>query len=252
LSTYPEGLPRLDCHAHIAPDVTDRQVQALGDAFIFAVTRSLAEAAHVHNGRHPQVIWGCGVHPRLTQAISDYDERRFRALVERFAFVGEIGLDAACADLQQQLKVLGSILEVISAMPVMCSLHSAGAADEVVDLLAEYRPRGPILHWFTGNQGLISKAAALGCAFSVNAAMTDQQLLVLPRDRVLPETDFPGTRGVKRPGDITALEERLGRLWGESPAKTRLQFFQNLRDLALRSGTLERLPEGLADMMIAA
>jgi TatD DNase family protein len=252
LSNYHEELPRLDCHAHIAPDVTDRQVQALGDVYIFAVTRSLTEAARIHTARHPQLIWGCGVHPRLTQAISDYDERRFRELIGRFAFVGEIGLDAACADLQLQVRVLESILEVISAMPVICSLHSAGAANEVVDLLAEHRPRGPILHWFTGNKELISKAAALGCAFSVNGAMTDQQLLVLPRDRVLPETDFPGTRGVKRPGDVTALEDRLCRLWGASPAKTRMQFFQNLRDLAIRSGTLERLPDGLADMMIAA
>lgn len=255
MSRFPRELPRLDCHAHIAPDVTDRQVLALGDVYIFAVTRTLAEAAHVHTARHPQLIWGCGVHPRLAKAISDYDERRFRALVERFAFVGEIGLDAACAGLQQQIKVLDSILEVISEMPVICSLHSAGATDEVVDLLAKHRPRGPILHWFTGNQELISKAANLGCAFSVNAAMSDQQLLVLPRDRVLPETDFAGAKakgGVKRPGDVTALEERLGRLWGESSAKIRMQFFQNLRDLAIRSDTLERLPDGLADMMIAA
>lgn len=84
--------------------------------------------------------------------------------------------------------------------------------------------------------------------------MSDQQLLALPRDRVLPETDFSGarTKGVKRPGDVTALEERLGRLWGESAAKTRMRFFQNLRDLAIRSDTLERLPDELADMMVAA
>lgn len=255
MSTYPNGLPRLDCHAHIAPDVTDRQVRALGDAYIFAVTRSLAEAAHVHIARHPQLIWGCGVHPRVTQAVIDYDERRFRMLVERFVFVGEVGLDAACADLPQQVRVLDSILEVISAMPVICSLHSAGAADEVVDLLARHRPTGPILHWFTGTEELISQAANLGCSFSVNAAMSDHQLLLLPRDRVLPETDFPGAKtkgGVKRPGDVTVLEERLGRLWGESPAETRMHFFQNLRDLAIRSGTLERLPDELADLVIAA
>jgi TatD DNase family protein len=248
-------LPRLDCHAHIAPDVTDGQVQALGEVYIFAVTRTLAEAAQVHTARHPHLIWGCGIHPRLPRAISEYDEGTFRTLVERFMFVGEIGLDAKYGDLQSQVRVFDSILEVISELAVMCSIHSAGAAAEVVRLLAKHRPKGPILHWFTGSPELINDATDIGCAFSVNAAMSDRQLLALPRDRILPETDFPGARGkasVKRPGDVVALEERLGRLWGEPTATVRMRFFKNLRDLALRSDTLDQLPGGLADVIIAA
>jgi hypothetical protein len=33
---------------------------------------------------------------------------------------------------------------------------------------------------------------------------------------------------------------------------TRARFFQNLRDLAIRSGSLDRLPDGLADAVVAA
>jgi len=44
--TSPE-LPPLDCHAHIAPDVTASQLDGLGSALIFAVTRSLDEARFV-------------------------------------------------------------------------------------------------------------------------------------------------------------------------------------------------------------
>jgi TatD DNase family protein len=58
--------------------------------------------------------------------------------------------------------------------------------------------------------------------------------------------------GGKRPGDTVALEERLAQLWDEPQAMIRVRLFQNLRDLALRSGTLERFPDALADAIVAA
>jgi TatD DNase family protein len=121
--------------------------------------------------------------------------------------------------------------------------------------LEKHRPRGAILHWFTGDSELVARATLLGCGFSVNAVMSDAQLLALPRERVLPETDFPLARAkgaVSRPGDMSALENRLAALWGETPATTRMRFFQNLKDLAVRSGALDRFPERLADTLIAA
>ncbi len=57
------SLPRLDCHAHIAPDVTPAQVAALGGAIVFAVTRSPAEAAAAARRRDDTIIWGYGAHP---------------------------------------------------------------------------------------------------------------------------------------------------------------------------------------------
>src|SRR5450759_5976071 len=41
------GLPPLDCHAHIASDVTARQLARLAPAIVFAVTRSPREAEAV-------------------------------------------------------------------------------------------------------------------------------------------------------------------------------------------------------------
>lgn len=34
-------------------------------------------------------------------------------------------------------------------------------------------------------------------------------------------------------------------IWSEPPANVRMQFFQNLREPTIRSGTLERLSESL-------
>jgi TatD DNase family protein len=255
LSISHEALPQLDCHAHVAVDVTETQVRALGETFVFAVTRSLAEAERAPLERFPHLVWGCGVHPGDRTALDTYDEGRFRQIVARFSLIGEIGLDARAGDVPTQYEILKSILGVVGDLPVVCSIHSAGCAPEVVALLAEHPVRGPILHWFTGKPANIALATELGCSFSVNTAMTDEQILALPRNHVLPETDFPVANprnGAKQPGDTLALEERLARLWSEPRAMVRVRLFQNLRELAVRSGTLDRFPDPLADAIVAA
>src|SRR6266536_773024 len=88
------GLPALDCHAHLAPDVTAAQLRTLGATVIFAVTRSLAEAATVSGRRDPQLLWGCGVHPGVRAALEGFDRSWFEWLTERFTLVGEVGMDA--------------------------------------------------------------------------------------------------------------------------------------------------------------
>ena len=59
-------LPPLDCHAHIAADVSQAQVQALGHSVVFAMTRSVREARYALRpdaADAPRLVWGLGVHP---------------------------------------------------------------------------------------------------------------------------------------------------------------------------------------------
>jgi TatD DNase family protein len=246
-------LPPLDCHAHIAPDVTAAQLDALGDVTIFAVTRSLAESHEVVERQDRALVWGCGVHPGVAAARSAYDEQDFRGLLERFCFVGEVGLDRRAGGVEDQSRVFRSVLNTISGAPVIASVHSTGATDQVVDLVAGAPHPGIILHWFLGDESAVRRAAALGCYFSVNSAMSDDALQRIPGDRALPETDFPATsrRGVRRPGDLSRLEARLADLHGETLEETRRRWYRNLRALALASGAIERLPEYLADRLLA-
>lgn len=245
-------LPPLDCHAHIASDVTREQLDALGDATIFAVTRSLAESHAVIERQDRAVVWGCGVHPGVATARSEYDEQDFRGLLDRFSFVGEIGLDRRAGALDDQSRVFRSVLGAIADVPVIASVHSTGCTDMVVNLISNAFHPGIILHWFLGDDSAVRRAAALGCYFSVNSAMSDEALERIPNDRVLPETDFPATsrRGSKRPGDIAALERRLATLRGETIEQIRWRWYHNLRSLAVASGAIERLPESLADRLL--
>jgi TatD DNase family protein len=244
-------LPALDCHAHIAPDVTSAQIRSLGDAFVFAVTRSLAEADYVTRRADHNLTWGLGVHPGVKRARAAFDESEFRRLLPYFSVVGEIGLDRRAGDLPDQARILRTVLTAAAAEPVLLSVHSAGAARPFLDILSEHPHPGLILHWFTGTASETDAAIATGAWFSVNAAMTDAVLDVLPPDRVLPETDFPAHRTLAgRPGDTAALETRLAGIWGTTRGQVRHRCWANLRRLAVHAGALDRLPAPLAERLL--
>jgi TatD DNase family protein len=248
------GLPPLDCHAHLSPDVTTEQLGDLGDATIFAVTRSLAESEEAVLRSDAHLLWGCGVHPGVASARSSFDQDRFRILIDRFALVGEVGLDRRAGQLLDQVRVFRGVLDTIVDAPVLVSVHSAGQTDEVAELVCGSAHRGIILHWFLGDDEAVRLASGAGCYFSVNAVMPDDALRRIPPDRMLPETDFPATAGRgggRRPGDTARLEERISKLLGQPVERLRWSWYRNLRTLALASGAIERLPRSLSDRLLS-
>jgi TatD DNase family protein len=226
----------------------------LNPSIVFAVTRTLEEAALVERRADSRLVWGCGVHPGRADALKAYDADRFRSLLPSFVLVGEVGLDRRAGHLELQRDVLRDILLATSEGTALVSLHSSGAQALVVEHLEERPLPGAILHWFTGSRTDVRRAISCGAFFSVNSAMHDAQLELLPPDRILPETDFPNVKraGVRRPGDIDRLESRLGDLRGETREKVRRRWYENLRTVAASAGIIERLPEALIVPMLAA
>jgi TatD DNase family protein len=216
------------------------------------MTRSVPEALDAVAHGNPQLVWGAGVHPGDRNALATFDPGHFGHLVDRVAVVGEIGLHRWSGDLDRQREVLRAVLASCVGQPVLLSVHSAGAPDETLDLLLERPHAGSVLHWFTGDASAVERAVQAGFFFSISGAVEDDRLMVLPRERLLPETDFPtGGKGAgRRPGDTSDLERRLGFLWGASTADVRRQFYRNLRDVASASGAVERLPERLQDFLL--
>ena len=88
------SLPKLDCHAHIAPDVTVPQVAALKGAIIFAMTRSPGEAAAAARRHDETILWGYGAHPGLKTATMEVTEDRVRRAVANHLISAKSGWTA--------------------------------------------------------------------------------------------------------------------------------------------------------------
>ncbi len=245
-------LPPLDTHAHVDPTVTAEQLATLGRARIFAVTRSLSEAAHVVGRNDPNLIWGLGVHPGLPDELASYDPARLRQLLPDFLFIGEVGLDRR-SPVERAQEVLADVLQAVREGGRLASVHSTGRHGPTLELL-EDDATGVILHWFTGTPAQVDRAARAGAYFSVNSSMSDAKILAVPSDRLLPETDFPFTRGSgsRLPGDIEELERRVATLLGLSRDATRQLWYRNLRQLCVNAKVLHLLPPSLARSVLAA
>lgn len=240
-------LPPLDAHAHIAADVTQPQISGLGNAVVLAMTRSIREgqyAVRPGGATSSRLIWGLGVHPGVPRSVDSFSPAAFSSALESFAIVGEVGLDRR-GDLESQAHVFSDVLRACRDKPVLISVHSTGRTKAVLDLIEANPHPGLILHWFNGSARDVTRAAGLGCYFSVNAAMADDQLDLIPPERILTETDFPSSTKRTRasaPGDVAEIESRLDVLRGTS---TRDLVWTNFSHLIQASGAAERLPESL-------
>ncbi|NOW00184.1 TatD DNase family protein [Isoptericola chiayiensis] len=215
------------------------------------MTRTLDEARQVRSRRDTALVWGVGVHPGLAAARAAWDAEQFKELIGSFALVGEIGLDRRGGDFPRQRSILKEILSVVSDEPVLVSVHSSGAAAEVVECLCEADVRGAILHWFNGDSDDTMRAVDSGAYFSVNAAMSPDRVSMFPPERVLCETDFPARRiGARQPADVQSAERMLSQIWNKTVAEVRAKTWWNLRNLSESSGAIERLPSQVADTLL--
>jgi TatD DNase family protein len=187
---------------------------------VFAACQRLASNspyAHVAIGLHPELAIDRGKELRI-----------LLALLTEVQIVGEVGLDFVTRDItirNEQTRIFEAVLQgCASSGGKVLSVHSRGAAREVIDLISAYKPNTTILHWYSGPVKLIDRALAIGCYFSVNPAMTKSErgreiIRAIPRDRVLIETDGPFMQIEGRPAEPSDgwnVIEYLAQLWSAS------------------------------------
>lgn len=252
------SLPPIDLHAHIKPDIAGHELAALG-ALTFAATRSLSEAEQVRARADPWTVWGVGCHPGLVRAQKAFSLDRFRDLIASTSSVNEVGLDGTSrVPIATQLRTFDAILAVLQDDSRITSIHSTAATQHVLDCLEKRPIRGAVLHWWLGDEGQTRRAVGMGCYFSVNSAMLRHGhiLGLLPRDRVLTETDHPfGDRHAahpRRPGSVADVEKALTNRFGVKPDQMRRILWNNLANLVSNAGCAAQLPRSIRVLLASA
>jgi TatD DNase family protein len=242
--------PPLDAHAHVDVTITPSDLLALR-AVVFAASRSLEESQQALDRQDQDLltVWGLGVHPGLKTALEHFDLDTFKTLLGRTAYVGEVGLDGKVQSrLKLQQEVLNDILTELQTSARITSLHSYGATNELLELLAATPIEGAVLHWWLGDVAATRQAVELGAYFSINVANLRNRdaLAQVPIDRILTETDHPdGDRWStqpKQPGNVTKVEAELARRLEITAADLRRASWKNLRELTESTRTQELLP----------
>ena len=170
----------IDAHAHIDADIDRSEITKLG-AFVMAVTRTLDEAEIATRRHDSMAVWGIGCHPGLKRAQERFNVDRFRQLLARTSFVGEMGLDGRSrVPMDLQVKTIKEAFGVLRETPRMVSLHSYAATAELIDLLQPDPPAGIILHWWLGDERQTDRAVELGCFFSINSSSVTKKYLLDP------------------------------------------------------------------------
>lgn len=125
------------------------------------------------------------------------------------AAVGEIALDYShgedAATRARQRALFAAQLRLAAKLGLPCSIHSRGAEEDTLALLREHLSpdlaaagRAGSLHCFVGSAQFAAALAPLGLAFGISGIVTFRNadalravVPLLPRDRILVETDSP-------------------------------------------------------------
>jgi TatD DNase family protein len=207
----------VDSHAHLQADRFDGDVElVIGGARLAGVERILvpgwdpesAERAIALAERFPWLDASAGVHPHDAAAVDDAGWQRIRELATdtRVVAIGETGLDfdrqfsppdSQLANLRRNLALAAE-----TGKPVILHCRSAAglrdAQDTLLTELAAQPDVLPLIHSFSGPvdyaRALLDRGAVIsfsGLAFRDGEDATAEVARIVPRDRLLIETDSP-------------------------------------------------------------
>jgi TatD DNase family protein len=244
-------LPTLDAHCHLAGEYSSNQLA--GSGYALAMTLSLAEAGKALHRSDPHIAWGVGCYPRSLKAQTAFDVAAFRELAIKTAIIGEVGLDSVSpVSLEKQLQTFRAILEVVSDLPRLVSIHSYRATGPVLEELQRTPISTPVLHWWTGSAEQTSKAVELGCYFSIHSAVArhSKYRTRVPPDRILVESDhgYPDPPEAI-PCRIEWAEHLVAQQLKTNLMDVRRLVWRNFARIMQVNGTAGLLPEPFSKML---
>jgi TatD DNase family protein len=222
------------CHLDLYPNPESAILEA-DAAEVYTLTVTTTPRAWPRNliltSQTRYVRAALGLHPQLVATHSG-ELPLWEKYLSETRYIGEVGLDAGPRNFHSfdiQKQVFESILKKCAmAGGKILTVHSVRSTKAVLDLIEAHLPPGKgeiVLHWFTGSKSEARRAIDMGCYFSVNANMLQNEkgrdlACVLPSDRLLTETDGPFTQVGGRPAcpaDVSGTVKEIADLRHVSP-----------------------------------
>jgi TatD DNase family protein len=241
-----DGHPSLfiDSHAHLADPAFDgdrddviTRARDAGAAAIVCIGESLAAAKVAADiaAENPGFIFStAGIHPHDAAGfVAQRDLPRLRELMKHAVAVGECGLDYHYDNSPRdaQRNAFSAQVELAREVGKPVVVHTREAEDDTRAIIRETRTadvRG-VLHCYTGSADLARFAIDAGWYVSFSGIITfkkwtdDDLLRLVPRDRLLVESDAPYLAPVphrgkrNEPAWVVNTVVRLARARGDDP-----------------------------------
>jgi TatD DNase family protein len=251
------GLIDSHCHLDYAPmsedlDGTLARARAAGVVqcvHIGCGPETMAPAVELARA-HPQVFASVGIHPHEARHLDAELLAQIEALAgaDEVVAIGETGLDYHydLSPRDDQLRGFASQVELAKRLDMPLVLHIRDAHADAWAVLAEHPPReNPgVVHCFTGTPAEARRWLELGWHISFSgiatfkkAAPLREAAALVPRDRIMLETDAPylapePLRGRKNePANVAFTCAALARHRGELPVELAALAAANTRAL---------------------
>lgn len=186
-------------YLHLAQEADVQGVLTVG------ITVESSEQCIQLAGQHSSIRAAVGIHPNncCTSEPGDWERIVELARHPRVAALGETGLDRYWDDCpwDVQVEYFRRHLALSRATQLPVVIHTRDCAEETLGILREESQLGPlrgVMHSFTGSQAVAEGCCQLGLYISFagmltfkNAAEIRAVAAVVPRQRILVETDSP-------------------------------------------------------------
>ena len=200
-----------DTHAHYADSAFDGdREQVLAELPGKGIKLVMLAASGLDDSRdnvllaqkYDYIYASVGVHPEsVDETPADYigTLRELIASEPKIKAVGEIGLDYHYEgyDREKQIRFFREQLELAKELDMPVIVHSRNAAEDTVEILKEYRPKG-VVHCFSGSAETAREILKTGMYIGFTGVLTFKNakkalkaLEAVPMDRLLMETDCP-------------------------------------------------------------
>jgi TatD DNase family protein len=242
----------VDAHAHLDlyGEDLDQALLEIEDLSIFTVTNSMDPDSYGENleiaARSDLVLATFGVHPWNAPLYVDrLEELDDHALAS--PALGEIGLDRRFVEDDSQYpaqrEVFEFFLAAASGQKKLVNLHTAGAEEDVLDLLDLFGVERAVVHWYTGPVPTFRRLVDRGTLFTFGPEVAVSEHVralarEIPLELLLTETDNPGgpkwlTGEPGRPRLIRDVVDALAEIRETSADEIERAVEENLRRLLL-------------------